>query len=296
MNGITDLSSEMSTSKKRTLDYLAPFGGRLPALERNILKYRALEMILIIFYCDHLKRKIQMVADRNVGLRKTINTSGKRTRERTVQGVTGKRSMRVLQELQLIDKEEGIEIRGLVDFRNVIAHQVQKVVSDVGGGAFVRELGRLDSHEPRYIYGAVDRLRHFIDLLDMRVRKAGLTSVIGIDFLEFEAAEKTYEIELARLRNTIDRQYGKRKRTIRELNDEVALSEAEFWVDYHPRDPENKHANGRLTERGVRMCYRLYDLGKSPIAVALLMEMSLRAAKKRQAQWEPHRDRNGRDR
>ena len=111
MNGITDLSSEISTSKKRTLDYLAPFSGRLPALERNILKYRALEMILIIFYCDHLKRKIQMVADRNVGLRNTINTSGKRTRERTDQGVTGKRSMRVLQELQLIDKEEGLPIR-----------------------------------------------------------------------------------------------------------------------------------------------------------------------------------------
>ena len=129
--------------------------------------------------------------------------------------------MRVLQELQLIDKEEGIEIRGLVDYRNVIAHQVQKVVSDVGGGAFVRELGGLDSHEPRYIYGAVDRLRHFIDLLDSRIRKAGLTTVIGVDLLEFQAAEKTYELELERLRNTIDRQYGKRKQTIRELNDEL---------------------------------------------------------------------------
>ena len=157
---------------------------------------------------------------------------------------------------------------------------------------FVRELGRLDSHEPRYLYGAADRLKHFIDLLEVRIRMADLTSVIGIDFLEFEAAEKTYEMELARLRNTINRQYGTRKRIIRDLNEELGPPGAECGVDHHPRDPENKYANGRLTERGIRMCYRLYDLGKSPMAVALLMEMSLRAAKRRQAQWERHRDRN----
>ena len=169
------------------------------------------------------------------------------------------------------------------------------VVSDVGGGAFVRELYRLDIREPSYIYGTVDRLKYFIDLLDIRMQKAGLTLIVSFDFLEFEAAEKTYEMELARLKNSIDRHYRNRMQTIRELNDELALPEAEFGVGHHPRDPENKHANGRLTERGIRMCYLLYDLGKSPMAVALLMEMSLGAAKKRQAQWERHRNRHRRN-
>ena len=295
MNRITDGSSEMDTSQRRTLDYLAPLSGRLPALERNILKYRALEMILVIFYCDHLKRKIRTVTDRNVQFENRFKEIRKNTGRQTGADMTGKDSMRVLREMELIDEDEAAEIRKLIDFRNVIAHQVQKVVSDVGGTAFVREIGKVDNHEPRYIYGTVDRLKYFVNILDKRIRKAGLTSVIGFDCLEFEAAEKTYETELERLNNTIYHQYEIRKQTVRDLNEELSLPDAEWGVDHHPRDPENKYANGRLTERGIRMCYRLYELGKSPMAVALLMEMSLRAAKRRQAQWEHHRDRIARD-
>ena len=62
MNGLTDVPNDVSSSQERSLDYLVPFSGRLPALERNILKCRALEMILAIFYCEHLKRKMQTLA------------------------------------------------------------------------------------------------------------------------------------------------------------------------------------------------------------------------------------------
>jgi len=35
--------------------YFHPDGRKLPALERNILKYRAFEMILMLFYAEDLK-------------------------------------------------------------------------------------------------------------------------------------------------------------------------------------------------------------------------------------------------
>ena len=35
-----------------------PRGRALPALERNILKYRALEMIIILFTAEHLKNLV----------------------------------------------------------------------------------------------------------------------------------------------------------------------------------------------------------------------------------------------
>ena len=272
------------------MDYLLPFGGRLPALERSILKYRALEMILAIFYCEHLKRKMKKVVDSNAGFRKSTNIRGKKAGQRRTGGMTGKRVMRLLQEWRLINEDEAEAIRELVDFRNVIAHEVQSAVSDVGGSGFVRELNRLDGSRPRYTYGAVDRLKGLIALLDARIQKAGLTLIIGFESLEFEAAERTYELELQRLRNSIDRQYEQRKQTIRKLNDELVLSGAEWGFEHHPSDPENKFANGRLTERGIKVCYRLYDLGKSPMAVALLMQISLRAAKRRRTQWDRHRD------
>jgi hypothetical protein len=35
-----------------------PLGSKLPALEQNILKCRAMEMLLVIFYAEELKRGV----------------------------------------------------------------------------------------------------------------------------------------------------------------------------------------------------------------------------------------------
>ena len=35
-----------------------PFGSKLPALEQNIIKLRALEMLLSLFYAEELKRDV----------------------------------------------------------------------------------------------------------------------------------------------------------------------------------------------------------------------------------------------
>jgi len=34
-------------------------GAKLPALERNILKHRAMEMLLVMFYTEELKRDVK---------------------------------------------------------------------------------------------------------------------------------------------------------------------------------------------------------------------------------------------
>jgi len=41
-----------------------------------------------------------------------------------------------------------------------------------------------------------------------------------------------------------------------------------------------------LTQRGEEICYRLFDKGKSPMAVAHLMGISLKAARKRHGMWQ----------
>lgn len=38
--------------------FLDPLGSRLPAFERNVLKLRAMQMVLIMFYAEELKRKV----------------------------------------------------------------------------------------------------------------------------------------------------------------------------------------------------------------------------------------------
>jgi hypothetical protein len=38
--------------------YLDPLGSRLPALEHNILKLRAMQMVLVLFYAEQLKLRV----------------------------------------------------------------------------------------------------------------------------------------------------------------------------------------------------------------------------------------------
>jgi hypothetical protein len=60
-------------------------------------------------------------------------------------------------------------------------------------------------------------------------------------------------------------------------------------IEFDPRDPANKHEVGgleKLTDRGVEICYRLFDSGKTRYAVASLMQMSFGAATHRYKAWE----------
>jgi hypothetical protein len=97
------------------------------------------------------------------------------------------------------------------------------------------------------------------------------TIVISRDPLAFAPVEKAYVHELKRLECTISGQYAARKRKIDRLNNELNLVGTQFCDDLHPRFPANRRSDGRLTERGIEICYRLFDLGKSRLAVAYIM-------------------------
>ena len=56
-----------------------------------------------------------------------------------------------------------------------------------------------------------------------------------------------------------------------------------------PKDPGNKREVGGLmkfTPRGVEVCYRLFDAGKSRYAVATAMDISFGAANHRYETWK----------
>jgi|TARA_B100002003_G_C13834319_1_gene409895 hypothetical protein len=114
-----------------------------------------------------------------------------------------------------------------------------------------------------------------------------------MDGLLFEHAERTYEEELKRLDMLIQLQIRREQQRMQEISAELDLSGTELVGDLHPRSPLNYHQNGtdggpdtgHLTKRGVEICYRLFDMGKSPLAVAYIMGMTLRAAQARRKAW-----------
>lgn len=56
--------------------------------------------------------------------------------------------------------------------------------------------------------------------------------------------------------------------------------------DFDPKDPCNKLPDGKLTPRGVEVCYRLFDVGRTRYAVAEAMGISYGAATHRQEAWK----------
>lgn len=56
-------------------------------------------------------------------------------------------------------------------------------------------------------------------------------------------------------------------------------------LEFNPKDPRNKTPDGKLTRRGVEICYRLFDAGKSRYAISEAMDISFGAATHRFDAW-----------
>ncbi|SRR5258708_98574 len=158
-------------------------------------------------------------------------------------------------------------------------------------------MGHLSFTAPTYKGDALDRLRKYGRSLWERTRR--LILELSRDGMLFEFAERAYEGELKRLDRLIQTQIGRERARAKTISAELDLRRTELVGDLDPRFPANQHAgrsfgddyvpsSGHLTKRGVEICYRLYDMGKSPIAVAYLMGISLRAAENRLSRRESH--------
>ena len=72
------------------------------------------------------------------------------------------------------------------------------------------------------------------------------------------------------------------------LRDDRTKAAIDPVANLDPKDPANKYDVGglqKLTPRGVEVCYRLFDAGKSRYAVAQLMDISFGAATHRYEAW-----------
>jgi hypothetical protein len=253
-----------------------PDGSRLPALERNILKYRAFEMVLMLYYAEEMKRFVIGIIESSDSLR---NDESKRRVPSGTQ-LNFKKAMDILFKEGVVSDAERTEIRQLVDFRNDIAHQTPQLTFDISRSTFIRETRRF--MEARYKHDGLKRIRALRRELSDRAASKFVFR-FSYDPILFESAEKTYEDEIKRLRAKIDKQYATRKRTIGVLKEELSLEG--MPEDLYPYHPLNLKRNGNLSKRGIEVSYILFDAGKSPLAVAYLMHISRKAANQHRKGW-----------
>jgi hypothetical protein len=140
-------------------------------------------------------------------------------------------------------------------------------------------------HLPEYDYDALDKIRAFQKLLMRRIHEKQRVISLSMNSVTFRAAERVYEGEMKRLEKVIQRLIKQRNSENAALRNEVDLTGAGLEDENAPGHPYSTYDDHRLTKRGVEICYRLFDLGKSTLAVAHLFAISLDAARNRRKLW-----------
>ena len=265
--------------------YASPFGNRLPALEQNLLKRRAMEMVLILFHAEDLKRAIIDPVRTSGHLAATLqNDPALDVLPEGTKSELKKATQKLIRD-GILSKEEADEIRSLIDYRNVIAHEIQSLTIDLSNDRYIRQTLPFRSKDaPCYSPKALERLKFFNREITRRTwNRYAMT--LDMSALEFGAAERAFEGEIRRLDRKIKTQAKARRSLVEKLKAECDLKGLGFDQELYPRDPGATYNNGRLTVRGVEIMFRLFDAGRSPQAISILMDVAPETAKRRHKEW-----------
>jgi hypothetical protein len=106
-----------------------PKGTRYSALEKNVLKLRAFEMVLVLFYAEGLRSFVVGSIRATDRLRVPTESAPHRLPDETRK--LYKKAWQILVDDEILTTEESAEIQALIDYRNVIAHATEELVADV---------------------------------------------------------------------------------------------------------------------------------------------------------------------
>jgi hypothetical protein len=176
--------------------------GRLRALEKNILKYRAVEMVLILFHIEDLKSFV-LTAIRGNDALDALDDDRPARLPKGVKNLYQK-AWAILVHDGILTSADKVEIERLIDYRNQLAHRIQELTADIGGGPLNRDYRRFMGS--KYDYHVLQRLRYYKHKIETGFNNQHIIMPLSFDALLFEPAEKVYDEELQRLNKKITRQ------------------------------------------------------------------------------------------
>lgn len=262
------------------------FGGRLPALERSILKLRAFELILVLFYAEELKRWLinHLKANNALASHLRLTAPAYSARKR---GETWRHGLEALHQDGAISSEQKTEILSLIEYRNTVGHEIHHLLSDLSTNRITKDLTIYSAKQRKqYDYTVIRRFQRIRKHLGEIYKTHRYVFVMNINGLVFDVAERTFQSEIKRLTKKIDGLYATRCELIRKINAEIIQVHKTFRGERDPRHPLNQYDDGRLTKRGEELCYRLFDKRMSEAAIAHLIGISLSSARKRKQMWQ----------
>lgn len=266
--------------------YTDPLRGGLPELERCLIRHRALQMILIIYHAEELKRDvIDGVAVQKRWRATVVDEAATAPHEVVKENKKLKRAFDHLVQDGVLTTAEKQHMVKLIEKRNGIAHHLDQVTADLSTDKFILDWLPLMPDRQSHDYQALDQLRAARRLLEERMMAKHYVGEIDMRSLFFDATERAFSADIKALDRRIRKLVRARRDDIVALNAELSLAGTALTGLFDPSWPENRYDRGRLTPRGVETCYQLFDMGKSAMAVAHMMDLSLASARKRERMW-----------
>ncbi|KSR46051.1 hypothetical protein [Pseudomonas aeruginosa] len=261
-----------------------PHGKAPTAWEADILKLRAFEMVLILFYMEDLRRFI-------IGSIETTDTFNGMSRlsdgkPKTKEGKKLDLARAVLLSEGVIDQAESDELKELIDYRNTIGHTVHDLTVDVGAYSHLtKQDAKTFEPIPDYDYTAAKRAKRLRQKV-MNGMSDKFMMRASFDFLAFEAAERTYVAEIERLKKRVNKGIEKANRVIAETRRVIQAIPKSVMESAQPGHPRNIKENGTLSARGADCIFELYEARATPLAAAYLMRVSHRSATHWLTKWK----------
>lgn len=255
-----------------------PFGLAPTKLEADILKIRAFEMILILFYVEDLKQFI------------IENLKSSFPYAPSIPALPQKRKMDAARKILVaegcITQAESDEIFRLMEYRNTVGHKIHALTCDIGAYS---ELGDFDSETfvpiQKYDYSAAKSTAQLRKSVSTGMSKKFALSV-NFNGLRFEAAERVYLTEIKRLKRKVNTGIDQFNQSIAQTNAIIKKIPPAVFDQAQPGHPRHIRNNGTLSESGAGCLFQLYEAGATPLAVSYLMRISVRSANTWLKKWE----------
>lgn len=257
-----------------------PRGENLRALEQNILKFRAFEMVMILFYVEEIKS----IALRTIRVTDKRNSLSQNEDERLPDGTKKlyKKLWALLVRENILSIEEKEDIERIIEYRNDIAHSIAELVFDLNVDSYSKSFVKFSSK--KYEYGVLERLKKYKEILYERFAGKYVFE-INMNSMLFFQAERTYLLELKKLDKKIHRLLAIRKSENKEIESEIKAIGKSTINNLQPYHNNNSKPNGQLTAQGIKCLHKLFSLGVSNIAASYLMRISLNSINKRKKAW-----------
>lgn len=184
---------------------------KLPSLEKNILKYRAFEMLLVVFEIEELRRFVVDSIRGTDAILKNEHRLPPQAKPRDLM----ERVWCVVKNHGILDDEECEDVQRMFAYRNTIAHRIHEMTADIS--EFARRGGAKLPFDG-YDYAALEKIRRYKHKIYEGFRQRFILST-SLNRLYFEPAERVFEDELTSLRKRIDKQWNERTRAVREQGD-----------------------------------------------------------------------------